>query len=49
MQFDAGVAPEIVDVLVAITLFLVSAPLLARLFRRGTAGIQQNITTGWGS
>jgi general nucleoside transport system permease protein len=49
MQFDAGVAPEIVDVLVAITLFLVSAPLLAKLFRRGTTGIQQNITTGWGS
>ena len=49
MQFDAGVAPEIVDVLVALTLFLVSAPLLAKLFRRGRSGVDSNITSGWGA
>lgn len=49
MQFDAGVAPEIVDVLIALTLLFVSAPLLAKLFRRGKAGVESNITSGWGA
>lgn len=34
VQFEAGVAPELVDLLLAMILFFVTAPLLAKLFRK---------------
>lgn len=46
MQFDAGVAPEIVDLLMALILFFVSAPLLARWLRRDK-GVAVAVTGGW--
>ena len=47
MQFEAGVAPELVDLLLAMILFFVSAPLLARLLRRKESGV--SLTSGWGN
>ena len=48
MQFDAGVAPEIVDLLMALILFFVSAPLLTRWLRKGK-GAASSVTGGWGN
>ena len=50
LQFDTGIQPEVVDVLLAITLLLVSLPILARLVvgrRRAKDGVAG--TSGWGS
>lgn len=47
VQFEAGVAPEIVDLLLAIILFFVTAPLLARIFKRKQEGV--SLTSGWGN
>ncbi len=50
LQFDTGIQPEVVDVLLAITLLLVSLPILARLVvgrRRAKDGVA--VTSGWGS
>lgn len=48
MQFDAGVAPDIVDLIVALILFFVTAPIIGRWFKgRGSASAA--ITGGWGS
>lgn len=45
MQFRAGVAPEIVDLLLALILFFVTAPLLMRLLKRKQEGIA--LSSGW--
>jgi simple sugar transport system permease protein len=46
VQFEAGVAPEIVDLLLALILFFVTAPLLAKFFRKKSEEI--SVTSGWG-
>jgi simple sugar transport system permease protein len=46
VQFEAGVAPEIVDLLLALILFFVTAPLLAKFFRKKSEEIA--VTSGWG-
>lgn len=47
VQFEAGVAPEIVDLLLALILFFVTAPLLAKLLRRKHQ--ESTFTSGWGN
>jgi simple sugar transport system permease protein len=49
LQFETGIEPEIVDVLLAITLLLVSAPILAKYLFKGKAQKTANVTSGWGS
>ena len=49
MQFETGIEPEIVDVLLAITLLLVSAPILAKFLFKNKAQKNANVTSGWGS
>lgn len=44
MQFDSGVAPELVDLLMALILLLVTAPLITRFFKNSSNKI---ITSGW--
>jgi simple sugar transport system permease protein len=52
MQFDAKVAPEIIDVILAIILLLVAAPMVVRWILRWKAkpGSEESLrlTTGWG-
>lgn len=45
VQFEAGVAPELVDLLLAMILFFVTAPLLARFFKNRKANVA--MTSGW--
>ena len=47
MQFQTGVAPEIVDLLLALILFFVTAPILARLFKKRHGEVA--LTSGWGN
>lgn len=47
VQFQSGVAPEIVDLLLALILFFVTAPLLARLFKKRHNEV--TLTSGWGN
>ena len=47
MQFDAGVAPEIVDLILALILFCVTAPFLGKWLKRSNNGAV--ITSGWGN
>jgi ABC-type uncharacterized transport system permease subunit len=49
LQFETGIEPEIVDVLLAITLLLVSAPILAKFLFKNKAQKNANVTSGWGS
>ena len=44
MQFVAGVATELVDLLMALILFLVTAPLVTRFFKNTTS---KSVTGGW--
>ena len=46
MQFDAGVAPEIVDLLMALILLFVTAPLITRFFKNSS---NKSVTSGWGN
>jgi len=46
MQFDAGVAPEIVDLLMALLLLFVTAPLITRFFKNSS---NKSMTSGWGN
>lgn len=50
LQFETGIQPEVVDMLLAITLLLVSIPVLAKLFqrRRGAAVPTEVATTQTG-
>ncbi|MEY3736661.1 MAG: hypothetical protein RLZZ251_377 [Actinomycetota bacterium] len=47
VQFQSGVAPEIVDLLLALILFFVTAPLLARFFKKKQNDVA--LTSGWGN
>ena len=49
LQFDTGIAPEIVDMILAISLLLVSIPLLANVIFRSRAKKLETLTSGWGS
>ncbi len=49
LQFDTGIQPEVVDMLLAITLLLVSLPVLAKLIFRRRAEQGVAVTSGWGS
>jgi simple sugar transport system permease protein len=49
LQFETGIEPEVVDVILAITLLLVAAPIVARLLFRKRNIKQTTVTTGWGS
>jgi len=48
MQFDAGVSPDIIDLILAMVLFFVTAPLITRWFRL-KQGNQLSVTSGWGN
>jgi simple sugar transport system permease protein len=50
MQFDAHVASEIIDVILAIILFFVAAEMIMRwILRTRTEGEEQvTLSTGWG-
>ena len=45
VQFRTGVSPEIVDLLLALILFFVTAPILARLLKSRHDGV--SVTSGW--
>ena len=47
VQFKSGVAPEIVDLLLALILFFVTAPLLAKFFKKRHTDVA--LTSGWGN
>lgn len=49
LQFDYGIEPEIVDLLLAITLLFVAAPILGKLIFRKHAKKSETVTSGWGS
>lgn len=46
VQFEAGVAPELVDLLLGMILFFVTAPILANLLKRKQSAI--SLSGGWG-
>ncbi len=46
MQFNAGVATELIDLLLALILFFVSAPLVTRFFKNKK---NKSVTVGWGN
>jgi simple sugar transport system permease protein len=45
VQFEAGVAPELVDLLLAMILLFVTAPLLSKLLRKKQDNVA--MTSGW--
>ncbi len=49
LQFATGIAPEIVDLLLAITLLLVSIPVLGKWIFRSRADKVQAAATSWGN
>ncbi len=49
LQFDTGIQPEIVDLLLAVTLLLVSIPILAKLIFGKRATRQAALSSGWGA
>ncbi len=49
LQFDYGLEPEIVDLLLALTLLFVAAPILGKLIFRKRAEKSENVSSGWGS
>ncbi|PKW27877.1 ABC transporter permease [Phycicoccus duodecadis] len=49
LQFNTGIAPEIVDLLLAIILLMVSIPVLGRWLFRSRAAKTSVATTSWGS
>lgn len=49
LQFETGIEPEVVDVILAITLLLVAAPIVSRLLFRRRNIKQTTVTSGWGS
>lgn len=48
MQFSAGVSPEIIDLILAIVLFFVTAPIISRILKLKNDTTTQ-VTSGWGS
>lgn len=49
LQFASGIAPEIVDLLLALTLLMVSIPVLGKWIFRGRADKVSVSTSSWGS
>ena len=49
LQFELGIRPEVVDVLLAITLLMVSLPVLAKWIFRRHAAKQTQLAGSWGS
>ncbi|MEO6021498.1 MAG: ABC transporter permease [Knoellia sp.] len=49
LQFQLGIRPEVVDVLLAITLLMVSLPLLAKWIFRRHAAKQTQLAGSWGA
>lgn len=49
LQFDYGLEPEIVDLLLALTLLFVAAPILGKLIFRKRAQKSESVSSGWGS
>jgi len=49
LQFNTGIQPEIVDMIMAITLLFVSLPVLGKLIFRRYAASDTGMSTSWGS
>jgi len=49
LQFETGIAPEVVDVLLAIILLMVSIPVLGKWIFRGRADKVNAASTSWGN
>lgn len=49
LQFNTGIQPEVVDLILAIVLLLVSIPVLAKAIFRDRVQATSAVTAGWGS
>ena len=49
LQFQTGIEPEVVSVILALTLLFVSAPIVGKLLFRNRNIKQTTVTKGWGS
>lgn len=49
LQFETGIEPEIVDLILALTLLFVAAPIVSRFLFRKRAAQQRALTSGWGA
>lgn len=49
LQFETGIEPEVVDVILALTLLFVAAPIVSRYLFRRRNGAQASVTKGWGA
>ena len=49
LQFETGIEPEIVDVLLALTLLFVAAPIVGKMLYRKRSIRQTRVSSGWGS
>lgn len=48
LQFETGIEPEVVDVILALTLLFVAAPIVSRLLLRKKAQKRTSVGSGWG-
>lgn len=48
LQFETGIEPEVVDVILALTLLFVAAPVVGRLLFRNRNTKQASLSSGWG-
>ena len=48
LQFDTGIQPEVVDVILALTLLFVAAPIVSRMIFRSRTK-QRALTSAWGA
>lgn len=48
LQFQTGIEPEVVDVILALTLLFVAAPIVGRMLFRKRAMKQASFSSGWG-
>jgi len=49
LQFETGIEPEVVDVILALTLLFVAAPIISRMLFRKNAQKTTRVTSGWGT
>ncbi len=49
LQFETGIEPEVVDVILALTLLFVAAPIVGRLLFRKRNIKSTQVTSGWGA
>lgn len=49
LQFETGIQPEVVDVILALTLLFVAAPIVSKYIFRRRGGMQTSVTKGWGA